>query len=179
VAPRADGCWAAEECGTLGDCCWQNRTIPHDLEVLRNYTRQRGGSMVVVPDGCVLYLRPAFVRGTCLESSSLIKRDERGSVAFPTSVQRKHGQKAMPTAAEQRVRATRDQKYYKWCYEEDLCVAMWVFLWRSVHTSTGWLTGVEDQTEVLLPALTEIGSAIKSRTVPPNTAEEYQHMFLI
>jgi hypothetical protein len=38
---------------------------------------------------------------------------------------------------------------------------------------------VHDQTQVLLPALTEIGSAIKSRTVPPNTAEEYQHMFLI
>ena len=51
-------------------------------------------------------------------------------------------------------------------------MAMWVFLWRSVHTSTGWLTGVEDQTEVLLPALMAIGSAIKSGTVGGSTLKQ-------
>ena len=79
--------------------------------------------------------------------------------------ERKHGEKAMPTAAQQAVRAARDRKYYQWCAAEELCVAMWVFLWRSVHTASGWLTGVEDQREVLLPALVEMGTAIKNRSV--------------
>jgi hypothetical protein len=69
----------------------------------------------------------------------------------------------MPTTAQQAVRASRDRNYYEWCKVEELCVAMWVFLCRSVHTSTGWLTGVEDQREVLLPALVEMGTAIKQR----------------
>lgn len=131
------GCWAEEECDTLGDCCWMNRTIPHNLGVLRDYAKRRGGKVVVVPDG----------------------------VAAATSEERKHGEKAMPTAAQQAVRAARDRKYYQWCAAEELCVAMWVFLWRSVHTASGWLTGVEDQREVLLPALVEMGTAIKNRSV--------------
>ena len=131
------GCWAEEECDTLGECCWMNRTIPHNLGVLRDYAKRRGGKLVVVPDG----------------------------VASPTSEERKHGEKAMPTAAQQAVRAARDRKYYQWCAAEELCVAMWVFLWRSVHTASGWLTGVEDQREVLLPALVEMGTAIKNRSV--------------
>jgi hypothetical protein len=129
------GCWGEKECQVHGHCCWENRTMPHNLAVLRNYTAKRGGKMVVIPDG----------------------------VAFPTLVQRKHGQKAMPTAAQQAVRASRDRNYYEWCKAEELCVSMWVFLWRSVHTSTGWLTGVEDQREVMLPALVEMGTAIKQR----------------
>jgi hypothetical protein len=44
---------------------------------------------------------------------------------------------------------------------------MWVFLWRSVHTASGWLTGVEDQREVLLPTLVEMGTSIKSRSIVP------------
>ena len=129
------GCWAEEECATHGDCCWMNRTIPHNLGVLRDYAKKSGGKVVVIPDG----------------------------VASATIEERKHGEKSMPTAAQQAVRAARDRRYYQWCADEELCVAMWVFLWRSVHTSTGWLTGVEDQREVLLPALVEMGTAIKHR----------------
>ena len=149
-----------EECVATGACCWENRTIPHNLGVLREYAKRRGPTsrLVVVPDG----------------------------VGFPTAEQRKHGQMAHPSASEQRLRAgkspsqpavtcglrayldrllvatARDQHYYSWCKAEELCVAMFVFLWRSVHTSTGWLTGVEDQTAVLLPALVQIGKAIKN-----------------
>jgi hypothetical protein len=138
------GCWAAEECEAHGECCWENRTIPHNLAVIRNYTKQRGGKMVVIPNG----------------------------VAFPTEEQRKRGEKATPTPDQQRVRAARDQQYYQWCAGEEPCVAMWVFLWRSVHTSTGWLTGVEDQTDVLLPALSEMGDAIK-KTKASKQASSY------
>ena len=134
------GCWAEQECEQLGECCWMNRTMPHNLGVLRDYASKRGGKVVVVPDG----------------------------VGFPTLEQRKHGEKALPSPAQQAVRASRDRKYYEWCRDEELCVAMWVFLWRSVHTATGWLTGVEDQREVLLPALVEMGQAIKgNRSVSP------------
>jgi hypothetical protein len=134
------GCWAEAECAH-GDCCWENRTIPHNLNVLVSYAKRRGPTsrVVLVPDG----------------------------VASPTVEQRKHGQKALPTAAQQSVRAARDRKYFEWCMGEDLCAAMWVFLWRSVHTSTGWLTGVEDQEEVLLPALSKIGKAIKRQQHTP------------
>ena len=65
-------------------------------------------------------------------------------------------------------------RYYQWCSEEELCVAMWVFLWRSVHTSTGWLTGVEDQREVLLPALVGMGTAIKNRSALVRSRAEMQ-----
>jgi hypothetical protein len=68
---------------THGDCCWMNRTIPHNLGVLRDYAKKRGGKVVVVPDG----MAPA------------------------TSEERKHGEKSMPTAAQQAVRAARDRKY--------------------------------------------------------------------
>ena len=62
-------------------------------------------------------------------------------------------------------RVARDRKYYQWCAAEELCVAMWVFLWHSVHTVDGWLTGVEDQREVLLAALVELGTVIKNLSV--------------
>merc|ERR1712032_823486 len=103
----------------------------------RDYAKKRGGKVVVVPDG----------------------------VAFPTLWQRQHGDKATPNSTMQAIRAARDQQYYDWCIAEELCVAMWVFLWHTVHTATGWLTGVEDETAVLLPALSAMGAAIKNRTL--------------
>jgi len=44
------GCWAADECAH-GHCCWENRTVPHNLEVIKSYVTKRGGKMLVVPDG--------------------------------------------------------------------------------------------------------------------------------
>jgi hypothetical protein len=136
------GCWGQEQCQQHGYCCWLNRTMPHNLGVLRDFARKRGSKVVVVPDG----------------------------VASPSPDQRKRGEKALPSAAQQAVRAARDRSYYQWCLEEELCVAMWVFLWRSVHTASGWLTGVEDQREVLLPALADMGTAIKHRHNVLNTS---------
>jgi hypothetical protein len=40
---------------------------------------------------------------------------------------------------------------------------MWVFLWNTVCTSAGWITGVDRQAEVLLPALVDMGTEIKDR----------------
>ena len=30
--------------------CWDNRTVPHDLEVVDRYVQKRGGKMIVIPD---------------------------------------------------------------------------------------------------------------------------------
>ena len=49
------GCWAETECEEYGECCWENRTIPHNLGILNNYVRNRSGSMVVVPDGVAMF----------------------------------------------------------------------------------------------------------------------------
>lgn len=87
-------CWAEDECEKLGECCWMNRTIPHNLNVLRDYAKKRGGKMVVVPDG----------------------------VASATSEQRKHGQKNLPTAKQQAVRAARDQKYCLFAHSLTFCL---------------------------------------------------------
>ena len=129
----AYGCWGEAECAQ-GHCCWQNRTIPHDLEVVHQYAAAHGAKMVVVPDG-------------------VAKGGTSGA------------QPILPSAADQQLRATRDRQFFEWCDAEKLCVAMWVFLWSTLHTERdGWMVGVSDQT-VLFPTLAQIGHRIKNRTV--------------
>jgi len=41
---------------------------------------------------------------------------------------------------------------------------MWVFLWETVHTSTGWLVGARDQ-QSLLPVLKSMGVKIKNKVL--------------
>ena len=48
----AYGCWAQRECEQHHLCCWENRTVPHNLKVLKDYAQRRPGTkLVVVGDG--------------------------------------------------------------------------------------------------------------------------------
>ena len=52
----AYGCWGQAECAASPGgkyCCWENRTVPHNLGVLKAYAQRRGPHtrIVVVPDG--------------------------------------------------------------------------------------------------------------------------------
>jgi hypothetical protein len=51
----AYGCWGTTECADYGECCWENRTVPHNLHVMETYANKRGGGMLVVPDGVSLF----------------------------------------------------------------------------------------------------------------------------
>jgi hypothetical protein len=65
---------------------------------------------------------------------------------------------------EQAFKATINRRFHEWCEAEELCVAMWVFLWESQRIGTGgWVVGVDQMAEVLQPALVKIGRQIKNR----------------
>ena len=73
-----------------------------------------------------------------------------------------------PSLANQAQRVARDRHFFDWCVAEELCVAMFVFAWHSVNASDAWLAGVEEQTQLLLPALAEMGGAIRNGSLPPS-----------
>lgn len=136
----AYNCWAEAECKNHGLCCWENRTMPQDLAILKTYVQKRPNSSIVVIPGGV--------------ASS-------GKAASPQP----------PSVLDQQLRVHRDQMLFEWCAKEDLCVSMWVFIWNSLHTSTGWLVGVETQ-PLVKKALTAIGSQIKHGEISLKTDDE-------
>lgn len=101
------GCWAEEECEQQGRCCWKNRTVPHNLDVLAKYTKSRMGKMVVVPDA-------------------------EYNVAYDTGCGKAGQPRCVCPLLEQQFRASIDRKYYAWCSAEESCVAMLPFLWSTV-----------------------------------------------
>ena len=129
------GCWAEQECEQLGHCCWKNRTMPHNLEVIANYAKRRGGKMVVVPDA-------------------------EHNVAYDSGCGVGKERPCVCPNATQDFKASIDQKYFEWCVAEELCVAMLPFLWNTVHTSKYEIIGAAQQ-PILLQKLTEIGTWVK------------------
>ena len=109
------GCWAEAECKDFGECCWENRTIPHNLGVLSNYITKRGGKMVVVADGVAIF--------------------------HPTTPP----SNTTPTAADQQRRAARDMLFYQYCRNTSICVAYWPFLWQTIRSPSTVLVGAGDQ----------------------------------
>jgi hypothetical protein len=131
------GCWAEAECEQLGKCCWENRTMPHNLGVIANYAKKRGGKVVVVPDA-------------------------EHNVAYSTGCGMAGQPKCVVPDTTQQFKARIDQKYFDWCAAEDLCVAYLPFLWNTVHTQRYEIIGAADQ-PILLKALTQFGTQIKHR----------------
>ena len=136
------GCWNDTwwvDADGFGHGCWQNRTMEHNLGVLDKLVESRGGRLVVVPDGMA---------------------ERKCSNAKCTSVP------TPPTADQQHGWVTRDQQFFTYCASNPRCVAMLVFVYNSVSSPAPqggeeMIVGVNQMTEVLLPALKKMGTAIK------------------
>ena len=128
-------CWAEAECAQLGKCCWKNRTMPHNLGVLVEYAKKRGGKTVVVPDA-------------------------EYNVAYTSGCGKAGQPRCVCPVAEQEFRASIDRKYHAWCSAEESCVAMLPFLWNTVGTAKYEIIGAAQQ-PVLLETLKDIGTSIK------------------
>eukprot|EP01052_Picozoa_sp_SAG31_P003859 SAG31_NODE_153_length_22196_cov_24.963570_4_plen_380_part_00 len=163
----AYGCWAEHECEQHGRCCWQNRTVPHNLGVLKEYAQKRPvrsqDCFLLFSGACApTFLRhkstgPVFWTARTQGAKLLVVGDGLGSS--------KPGPLPIPpTAAQQAAVSAIDRQFFDWCEAEVLCTTMWIFLWSSIRLPTGgWLVGVDEQHTVLQPALVKLGTIIKNR----------------
>ena len=83
--------------------------MPHNLGVLVEYAKKRGGKTVVVPDA-------------------------EYNVAYTSGCGKAGQPRCVCPVAEQQFRASIDRKYHAWCSAEESCVAMLPFLWNTVGT---------------------------------------------
>ena len=136
------GCWNESwsvDADGFGHGCWHNRTMPHNLGVLDRLVESRGGRLVVVPDGMA---ERKCGNANCTD--------------VPTP----------PTPDQQRAWVTRDQHFFTYCATNPRCVAMLVFTYNSVSSpapqgGSEMIVGVNQMSEVLLPVLKKMGTAIK------------------
>ena len=86
-----------------------------------------------------------------------------------------------PTPAQQQAWVTRDQHYFSYCSSNPRCAAMLIFVWNSVESPAPqggreMIVGVNQMSEVLLPALQKMGRAIKGGSASDLGAEYGQSM---
>ena len=147
------GCWNDTWSVDKDGCshgCWHNRTMTHNFGVLDKLVEKRGGRLVLVPDG--------MAERKCADINCT-------------------GMPRPSTAVQQHAWVTRDQHYFVYCSSNPRCVAMLVFVWNSVKSpapqgGSEMIVGVNQMSEVLLPALRKMGQAIKFGGVS-ELAEEY------